>query len=297
MHKETKREKAQREMTERLKRAAQKDQSSLQAVSSPLLEQARQKLRPDFGLEEARKNKCSEERLVRGATSLGDAQTPVEVLQNSEMDLPNERTSAHGHEELVPPSLPNVAMDSSSDVQKSLLPEKFYEEYHQLAAVQSTVQQSTDERTDVSVKNEIQAANVLKSSDRIKAPEDVVQKKSRKIIRPKYVVQKPVWSADFSKDTSFISDWLFELIGARNAFTIRLYLQLYKRAKELNVISIRSHRDELLEMIGSGSSSTLTRAIQIGEQNGLFNFQSIPFFASPSETGSHFHLKFPWKNN
>lgn len=107
----------------------------------------------------------------------------------------------------------------------------------------------------------------------------------------------PGWQPDFDKDYLFISHYLSKHLGTRHAFANSLYLSLYEKAKASGSITVHATREDILIMVQTKASSTVTRAIELGESHGLFERQVFSFASEGISAGSYFHLKFPWKNN
>lgn len=113
MQKETKKQKAERELEERLKKMAAKHHV-VQPISNPLLEQAREKLKPDFGLESARMMNVPSklEREISGAS----AERSAIALVEKEVEPRSKESSSDKTEEKVEPIQAQISANEAPSV-------------------------------------------------------------------------------------------------------------------------------------------------------------------------------------
>jgi hypothetical protein len=239
MQKETKKQKAERELEERLKKMAAKHHVA-QPVPNPLLEQAREKLKPDFGLEAARSTSVSQS---SGREILG-ASSETKEFGTGVLDDP------------IP--------------------------FEESASQESTLKKSA---------SETQLETLQRPIEKIE-----VTKPKRRVPQRKWKLLTPSWKPDFSIPFEEVTSYLYKLVGSKHATTMRLYLELYSRAKHRNSVMLHVKRKDLLEILGTNSSGTVTRAVVHAEELGLLTHQVFPFASGDVEPGTYIFIKFPWKN-
>lgn len=270
MQKETKKQKAERELEERLKKMAAKHHV-VQPISNPLLERAREKLKPDFGLEAARSTSVSQSsgREILGASSEekefgpGLLNDPAFFVKRDEENYQEKQSLA--------------LRESTSD--KSAFPRSTHEES---ASHESTSKKSASENQIEALQSPIQKIEVTKSK--------------RRVPQRKWKLFSPSWKPDFSIPFEEVTSYLYKLVGSKHATTMRLYLELYSRAKHRNSVMLHVKRKDLLEILGTNSSGTVTRAVVHAEELGLLTHQVFPFASGDVEPGTYIFIKFPWKN-
>lgn len=131
------------------------------------------------------------------------------------------------------------------------------------------------------------------SNDQEESWKAAARYKPSTVSRPR-VLKLPVEEADLSRSDSFIDQFLLSILGPREFALFKSFKSFYSRARDTQNRTVFYRRPDLERLLGTTSSSTVTRTLKRGASLGFFEVQSFSFRSHEIQAGTYIHLRSPW---